>query len=241
MAGHSADYRVDLAGHLADLARQARQRELVALIFRLSGVPEPPGQSARLDAVPHPCTPSRDQPTGSVVTQPYMAYPWENSKAVARFFISADKPGPQDLAGEFSKHDVKQKWCQIDVCNSITDIFKDPAGRARSLSELGGGLRPPRITPYGHVCPHHPGSINPCFWDFEILHFWDFTFSRFWDFTFLRFWDFMFFEILCFWDFSFLRFYVFWDFTFLRFYVFDQEWPCSIFVGRTQQQEQYLL
>ena len=75
MAGHSADYRVDLAGHLADLARQARQRELVALIFRLSGVPEPPGQSARLDAVPHPCTPSRDQPTGSVVTQPYMAYP----------------------------------------------------------------------------------------------------------------------------------------------------------------------
>ena len=75
MAGHSADYRVDLAGHLADLARQARQRELVALIFRLSGVPEPPGQSARLDAYPHPCTPSRDQPTGSVVTQPYMAYP----------------------------------------------------------------------------------------------------------------------------------------------------------------------
>merc|ERR1712218_419340 len=66
MAGHSADYRVDLAGHLADLARQARQRELVALIFRLSGVLEPPGQSARLVAVPHPCTPSRDQPTGSV-------------------------------------------------------------------------------------------------------------------------------------------------------------------------------
>ena len=64
MAGHSGDYRVDLAGHLADLARQARQRELVALIFRLSGVPEPPGQSARLDGVPHPCTPSQDQPTG---------------------------------------------------------------------------------------------------------------------------------------------------------------------------------